>query len=351
MTDPDRSVDPALLTRLLAVDRPGVKVRTVAVLDATDGSASRMRLALEYAPGADEGLPSTMFLKRNLARFSFPAEMYSTEVRIYRDVLPSLPIPKPDVYAIEAAADDIAFTILMEDLGTRAGARLGIVTVATTPDEVEGLLASLAVLHAQWWGGRRLDAAAPWLIEASTNPAMSFWSEIGPRLSRKHRATGHRATTVDPQSWPEDRIWPAFAALVAALDTGPPTLLHGDVHAGNVFYVDGTRGGLLDWQLALRGNWSLDVGYILSTALTPIQRAAHEKDLLRGYLARLTALGVPATPTFDAAWLRYRQSALYGIAMWLITPAGVHSDEVQAENLRRCLAAGEELETLAALGF
>ena len=44
-------------------------------------------------------------------------------------------------------------------------------------------------------------------------------------------------------------------------------------------------------------------------------------------------------------------TALYGIAMWLITPAGVHSDAVQAENLRRCLAAGDELETLAALGF
>jgi aminoglycoside phosphotransferase (APT) family kinase protein len=157
---------------------------------------------------------------------------------------------------------------------------------------------------------------------------------------------------VDPSRWPEDRIWSAFSALVTALDTGPPTLLHGDVHAGNVFYADGgTRGGLLDWQLSLRGNWSLDVGYILQTALTPEQRAGHERELLRGYLARLNALGVPDAPTFDEAWLRFRQSALYGIAMWLITPGGVHSDGAQAENLRRCLAAGDELETLAALGF
>jgi aminoglycoside phosphotransferase (APT) family kinase protein len=178
---------------------------------------------------------------------------------------------------------------------------------------------------------------------------MTFWSEIGPRLSRKHRSKGHRATLVDPERWPEDRIWSAFGALVAALGTGPPTLLHGDVHAGNVFYVDGTRGGLLDWQLSLRGNWSLDVGYLLSTALTPEQRATHERDLLRGYLSRLSAAGVPDPPTFDDAWPRYRQSVLYGIAMWLITPRGVHSDEVQAENLRRCLAAGEDLETLAAL--
>jgi aminoglycoside phosphotransferase (APT) family kinase protein len=83
------------------------------------------------------------------------------------------------------------------------------------------------------------------------------------------------------------------------------------VHAGNVFYADGgTRGGLLDWQLSLRGNWSLDVGYIVQTALTPEQRGLHERELLRGYLARLGALGVPAVPTFDDAWLRYRQSAI-----------------------------------------
>jgi hypothetical protein len=35
--------------------------------------------------------------------------------------------------------------------------------------------------------------------------------------------------------------------------------------------------------------------------------------------------------------------------MWLITPDGVHSDEAQLEYLRRCIVAGEELETLDAL--
>src|SRR5277367_1262334 len=114
MPDPDRSVDAALLTRLLAANHPGVEVNDVDVLDATDGSASRMRLTVKYASGADRGLPATMFLKRNLARFSFPAEMYSTEVRIYRDILPQLDVEKPAVYAIDAAADDISFTILME---------------------------------------------------------------------------------------------------------------------------------------------------------------------------------------------------------------------------------------------
>ena len=129
---------------------------------------------------------------------------------------------------------------------------------------------------------------------------------------------------------------------------GPPTLLHGDVHAGNVYHVAGGEGGLLDWQLALRGCWALDVSYLLTSALTPEDRRATERGLLAGYLERLRASGVDA-PEPDDAWVRHRQHALYGVMMWLITPDGVHSDEAQRVYLRRCLVAADDLETLAAL--
>ena len=151
-TDLDRTIDPGRITALLAARHPGVAVTSIELLDETEGSASRLRLRLEYAPGADAGLPPTMFLKRNLARFNFPTEMYSTEVRIYRDVLPSLGLQSPTVYAIEAHDDDVRFTILMEDLTQRAGARLGIVTQPATPEEVDSVLATVARLHAAWWG-------------------------------------------------------------------------------------------------------------------------------------------------------------------------------------------------------
>jgi hypothetical protein len=317
------------------------------VLDETEGSASRLRLGLEYAPGADAGLAPTMFLKRNLRRFNFPTEMYSTEVRIYRDVLPSLGLESPTVYAIEADDDDVRFTILMEDLTQRPGARLGIVTQPATPEEVDSVLATVAGLHAAWWGTERVDQL-PWLTDPIANPPMRFWAEIGPRLVRRHLRSGHRAAIVDPRRWPEDELWPAFDRLVRADSTGSPTLLHGDVHAGNVYYVAGAPGGLLDWQLSLRGSWALDVTYLIITALAPADRAAHERDLLARYLDRLRRLGVEA-PAGDEAWMRYRQNVLYGIMMWLITPDGVHSDEAQLLNLEHCLTAGDQLDTLAAL--
>jgi aminoglycoside phosphotransferase (APT) family kinase protein len=344
-TDLDRTIEPARLTALLAARHPGVEVVSVHVLDETEGSASRLRLQLAYAPGRDEGLPARMFLKRNLARFNFPSEMYSTEVRIYRDVLPSLGLQSPAVYAIEAHDDDVRFTILMEDLTQRPGARLGIVTQPATPEEVDSVLATVAVLHAAWW--RRVDELA-WLSDPVTNPSMRFWAEIGPRLVGRHLRAGHRAGLVDPARWPQEDLWPAFDRLLAADNSGPPTLLHGDVHAGNVFYVAGEEGGLLDWQLSLRGSWALDVTYLLITALTSDDRADHERELLERYLARLARYGIEP-PAWDEAWLRYRQNVLYGILMWLITPDGVHTNEAQILNLERCLTAGDQLATLAAL--
>jgi aminoglycoside phosphotransferase (APT) family kinase protein len=348
MREPSRVVDSERITALLSERYPEVEVVAVEVADDTSGSANRLRLRLGYADGADCGLPPTMFLKRNLPRFSFPDEMYRTEVRIYRDVLPGSGIETPEVYAIEAEGDGTVFTLLMEDLGARPGVRIGHVLDPTTPDDVDSLLRTLATLHAQWWSADRLAARVPWAKTPVCDAAMQFWSEIGPRLTRRHLESGHRAAVVDTSRWPEDRLWRAFARMREADSTGPPTLLHGDVHAGNVYYVRGGDGGLLDWQLSLRGCWALDVGYLLTSALTVQDRRAHERALLAGYLERLTAWGVDA-PGFDEAWTRYRQNALYGVMMWLITPDGVHSDDAQLEYLRRCFAALDDLETLAAL--
>jgi Phosphotransferase enzyme family len=344
-----RVLDAAALTRLLQVDRPDVEVESVEVLGATDGSASRLRLAVTYAAGRDAGLPPTIFVKRNLERFSFPSEMYSTEVRVYRDVLPGLDIERPAVYAIDSLGDDITFTLLMEDLSQRPGARLGIVTEPNTVDDVAGLLETIATVHAAYWGGDRLDQQLPWLTPPLVNAPMRFWRDIGPRLTRRHVERGHRAPLVDRSIWTDDALWGGYERLLGEMDSGPHTLLHGDVHAGNVYYVDGSQGGLLDWQLALRGCWALDVTYILTTALDQEQLAGSERDLIEHYLSALAARGV-TPPSMDAAFHRYRCHVLYGVLMWLITPDGVHTDDAQIGYLTRCLTAAERLGTIAALG-
>jgi aminoglycoside phosphotransferase (APT) family kinase protein len=179
---------------------------------------------------------------------------------------------------------------------------------------------------------------------------MQFWKQIGPRLARRHTERGHRAPLVDRAVWTDDALWAGFDRMLDALDAGPHTLLHGDVHAGNVYYVGGDTGGLLDWQLALRGCWALDFAYIVTTALDPDQRVAHERELLAFYLSELARHGV-TPPAPGEAWDQYRRHVLYGVLMWLVTPDGVHSDAAQVGYLTRCLDAAERLGTLAALGL
>jgi aminoglycoside phosphotransferase (APT) family kinase protein len=271
--------------------------------------------------------------------------MYATEVYFYRDLLPSLALEHPAVYAIDHAEGSTEFSILMEDISLRPGARVGIVTLPVTADDVAAVLATLARLHAAYWDSPRL----PWLDATNDSVTVSFWQQIGPRLVRRHLESGHRAEVVDQARWSQARMWAAFARLQEENAKPPRTVLHGDVHAGNVYYLDGPFGGLLDWQLMLTGSWALDVGYLLATTLDPSLRASHERQLLAGYLDELGRLGVQP-PTFEEAWLQYRMQPIWGVLMWLITPNGVHSDEVQNTSLERCLAAGDHLGTLEALG-
>jgi aminoglycoside phosphotransferase (APT) family kinase protein len=61
--------------------------------------------------------------------------------------------------------------------------------------------------------------------------------------------------------------------MTAAL-AEPQTLLHGDPHIGSTYVLPDDDVGFLDWQMARRGNWSLDLGYFLQGALTIEDRRA-----------------------------------------------------------------------------
>jgi hypothetical protein len=146
------------LGELLGRRRPDVEVTEVSVVDESEGSASRLRLDVDYAPDRDAGLPTRLFLKRNLCSFGFPAEMYSTEVRFCRDLQPELSFEHPEVFAIDHEDGTTNFAILMEDVSLRPGARLGIVTAPVGPADVAGLLDTLARLHALFWESPRLTS-------------------------------------------------------------------------------------------------------------------------------------------------------------------------------------------------
>jgi aminoglycoside phosphotransferase (APT) family kinase protein len=128
------------------------------------------------------------------------------------------------------------------------------------------------------------------------------------------------------------------------------TLLHGDAHIGNTYVLPDDNVGFLDWQVVRRGEWSQDVGYFLISALKEDDRRSSEADLVEEYRK---ALDGPSDqiPSASEAWLRYRATPAYGLAIWLSTLGtdGWQPREVSMVLAQRYASAFVELETMSAL--
>lgn len=111
--------------------------------------------------------------------------------------------------------------------------------------------------------------------------------------------------------------------------------------------MEGDATGLLDFQLSLRGCYSRDLTYILTTALSIEQRREHERELIEFYLSELARGGVERVPTMDEAWLLHRQSAFWGLVIgWLTCPTPNYGREITEENLRRLTQIMIDLDAL-----
>ena len=348
-------ITPALLTAVLAEGRPGVEVSNVRVLATSEhgeghaSTADRVLLVLDYAPGRDGGLPSQMLVKTFLGRPHAPSVMYRTEVRFYRDIRPELVIEAPRAFA--GVADDATgqFGLLMEDLTLR-GARFPNALTSPGLETVTHLVDTLAELHAHFWSSPRFRSDLAWVATPCAGGMADVFKTFGLELVRKQLEFDFKAELLRPLGRPLERLWDDLWRLQAILETEPVTLLHGDPHIGNTYVLPDGRGGLLDWQLMVRGRWAHDVTYLMVTGLTPEDRRTHERSILARYLGALARRGVEA-PDAEAAWLLYRQSVVWGLVIgWLITPPRNYGEAITAANLTRLVAAAQDLETFRALG-
>jgi hypothetical protein len=399
---------PEVVTGLLAEQRPGAVVTSVNVLHSAsrgDGVASTAdRVALELAYERDVGLPSRMLLKTVLLhrglRFGpssialtgkvfdllgslpfgsrlrpwvfsaigayqrryphAPDAMYINEVRFYRTIRPHLSIEAPECFG--SVFDEVhrSFGVLMEDLTLR-GARFPNATTTVTVEEIRGLLATLAALHARYWNLPRLESGywelprleseLGWLATPLSGGMYPVFQALGLDLIRNQVETNaYKAALLEPLGKTVDELWDALWKAQQMLATGPQTLLHGDPHIGNTYLLPDGRGGFLDWQLMVKGRWAHDFTYLLITGLASEDRRVHERELLRFYLEELRRHGVQNPPDEDDAWLRYRQAAIWGLVIgWLITPTENYGEAITTANIARLVTAVEDLETLKAL--
>jgi Ser/Thr protein kinase RdoA (MazF antagonist) len=171
------------------------------------------------------------------------------------------------------------------------------------------------------------------LSDAALSPALARFGELVPEPLRA------QARFVSAQR----------GRLEAEWSRPPLTLIHGDAHAGNLFF-DGAEVGFLDWQVAQQGQGMRDVTYFLANSLAVETRRAHGEALIRVYLSALAEAGGPALP-FSAAWEQHRLHALYAWISTIVTAAAVtlQREPIVRAGLERAGAAVMDLDSLGAL--
>jgi hypothetical protein len=347
-----RAVDGDYLSRLL-----GVEVTGVTPVDVTAGTTDRARLEL-VSPAT--GVPGSVFVKiaptKTVTRiFTNLSNLGRYELGFYRDVAPGLEIETPAVVALDFDPRAKRFAILIEDLTAR-GARFTDTVGGMTVPEAEAVVDTLAGLHGAFWDSPRLadpgSGGLSWVTTNSGDPQL-------PIIQKALVAAGKRVAKRHPEyvPWEGRRILSRYLAVADELDTGPHTLLHGDPHPGNVYFIDaptagggGLRGGLLDWQVLRRGNGARDLTYFLVFALEADQRRQHGGALLARYRDAFERAGGPALDP-DALWLDVRKMAAYAYTSAVFTTAfaGLQSEQVATRGLAKAAVALVDLDAAGAL--
>ena len=327
---------PGWLTQAL-----GRSVRAVEVLDAHSGTTGRARLGLTYGAGASG--PASVFLKlapfdERQRRFVDAVGLGIAEARFYRDVAPEVPLRIPEVHHA-SIDDDGGYVMVLEDL-VASGCRLPGPSDDDVADSVASIIHELALLHARYWGDPRLDTDLHWVTEGFrvafggggkfiAKADERFGDQMGPTFRRLARLYVERTGDI--------------AGLLGA---GPPTLIHGDPHLGNLF-LDGDRAGFFDWGMVWRATGVRDVAYVLGNSTPTEVRRAHEQEWLRHYLEVLAASGI--TLSYDDAWDQYRLLVIYAWNSATSTAAmgsRWQTEEVGQGGMTRATAAVEDLESV-----
>ena len=347
---------PDILTAALADGSPGVAVEAVEIVaakrcgDGVASTADRVVIDLTYRAGTGSGLPQRLVLKTMLATPHAPAAMYENEVRFYRELRHDIDIEAPTAFASHFDEATGHFGLLLEDLTAR-DARFPSAIEHVSLDEVRSILAHLATLHARFWRSPRFNGDLAWVPSPTSGGMFEVFDLIGLELIEDQVARNpFKQELIAPLNRSVAQMWDLLWQVQQRHTAAPPTLLHGDPHLGNTYLLTGGHGGLLDWQLMMRGSWAHDVTYLMVTALDTETRRHHQHDLLAEYLDQLGAAGVTDVPTPQAAFGQCRVAALWGLVIgWLICPPENYGRAITEANLSRTVTAVRDFDTIAAI--
>lgn len=318
-TSLEQALDPAWLSLALAPRSGGEAVLKVELAEVIRTMASKLRIAVRFANAPDV-----------LHRYCLKAFLDSPdnagmggvttlrEADFYQRIAPQLSMRTPPCAAIVVDREAGNGLLIMADLideGARFCSALEPFSVdqtAATLDQIARLHARSELLQGEDWIPCRVNAIA----ERPNFPVARLQE-----LMHDERRGGLDARTLDA-----NLLLQGMKQLAARNSQLPQTLLHGDCHAGNIYWT-AEGPGFADWQLIQRGNWALDVAYHIAAVLPEDVAACEERQLLDHYLDALQRHG-ERPPERKAAWDDYRCAQIYGYYHWAITtrtdPAVTH---------------------------
>ena len=338
------------LTRVLraagAIEQASV-VRHRLVTLGRGSEATVARLALTY--DRDEQGPNAIVAKLPSQDEARRAEERrfgggEREVEFYRTFGPVAGIPVPRCYGAELDRQSGAFVLLLEDLseGRLPGWN------DTAVDDAELLAEHAAAFHARWLGDGRLNQC-PWLRRigargesaAARRDYRRDVAEFLDEYSAEAPAVMLEAVRALERSW--ERTHNRIAARSR-------TLIHGDLHLGNVFFPSerGGRFAVFDWTHAAIGPGAADLARMLVFGMPVERRRAVEARLLSRYADAIRSRGVGDYDD-ERCLLDYRLGLALLLADALCWDASPNGLRAFREIIARQAAAMEDLDLPAPL--
>ncbi|GBG25263.1 Hypothetical Protein FCC1311_014802 [Hondaea fermentalgiana] len=300
------------LKRKFGADKVVVRklVRRERMGDDMGNASSMFRLTIDYALNNAE-LPKVMILKTPrdevASRLAFtPTRMNEMEARFYQDVEPKLDTTHSGVHVPRGIAarfnDDGHFYVLMSDVSCERVRFQTEKDAICDIDTARCIAEGLASFHGPFLGLPassglesiiRLDDP---VLNMTTQFAHAGW---GPCVSKSGQSMSDDLVKRGPQLIMLAQRLNDY--MTGGRDGAPATLVHGDSHLANAYFVTSDDAstrilGLYDFQLLRCGNGAIDLASFFAGSAETDFLCEHLDEILRMYLERIHALQDRLTP-------------------------------------------------------
>jgi Ecdysteroid kinase-like family len=343
---------PELLTALISRMHPGISVKSVDLTEIKGygeqnvSTSARVKLTVAYGDGTKASLPTQLVVKMSLdPSVAYCAQLhaiYANEVSFYNRLRPELDIEAPRGLGGYFDPATQRYALVLEDLSLKS-AHFPSVMQDIGLDDVRKVLRTLARLHARYWQSPRFKTDLSWVQTHTQGDVEDLMNGlISDSIAAEIQKEKYKRELVGRMRTSEPELRAGVAALKRHQSTLPQTLLHGDSHIGNT-YLTADSGGLLDWQIMVRGYAMHDVTYFITTALPIELRRKTERELLAFYRDSLQAHGVANPPDMASLWLEYCRAGVWGVYIgWMSCPVANYGWEVNIMSLLRVTTAFED---------